>query len=132
MTSGRVASRYRSANGSDNTHWRTGCCGRTSSTSSAAVSAIRRAPQLGQKPRRLQLNATSFSAWQASHLTRRKPCSSKPQRNEKALGSIEVGKLADLVVLDNDLFEVDPYEIWKGQPSAVMMAGEVVQGSLPE
>ena len=53
-------------------------------------------------------------------------------RNEKALGSIEVGKLADLVVLDNDLFEVDPYEIWKSQPSAVMMAGEVVQGSLPE
>jgi hypothetical protein len=28
----------------------------------AAVSAIRRPPQLGQKPRRLQLNATSFSA----------------------------------------------------------------------
>jgi hypothetical protein len=27
-TSGRVASRYRSANGSDRTHWRTGCCGR--------------------------------------------------------------------------------------------------------
>lgn len=30
--------------------------------SNAAVSTIRRAPQLGQKPRRLQLNATSFSA----------------------------------------------------------------------
>jgi hypothetical protein len=29
-------------------------------------SAMRRAPQLGQKPRRLQLNATSFSAWQLS------------------------------------------------------------------
>jgi hypothetical protein len=27
---------------------------------------IRRAPQEGQKPRRLQLNATSFSAWQSS------------------------------------------------------------------
>jgi hypothetical protein len=32
-------------------------------------SAIRRAPQLGQKPRRLQLNATSFSASHDSHLT---------------------------------------------------------------
>jgi hypothetical protein len=34
----------------------------TSSASSAAPSAICRAPQEGQKPRRLQLNATSFSA----------------------------------------------------------------------
>ena len=34
-----------------NTHWRTGCSGKTSSTSSAALSAMRRAPQLGQKPR---------------------------------------------------------------------------------
>lgn len=36
-----------------------GCSGSTSSTSKAALSAIRRAPQLGQKPRRLQLKATS-------------------------------------------------------------------------
>ena len=52
--------------------------GKMLSTSSAAVSTIRRAPQLGQNPRRLHENATSFSAWQASHLTRRKPCSSRP------------------------------------------------------
>ena len=32
-------------------------CGRMSSTSSAALSAMRRAPQLGQKPRPLQLKA---------------------------------------------------------------------------
>jgi hypothetical protein len=31
-----------------------------SSNNRAALSAILRAPQLGQKPRRLQLNATSF------------------------------------------------------------------------
>src|SRR5690606_6147441 len=47
-TSGRVASRYRSANGSDSTHWRIGWRGRTSSTTGAAVSAMRRPPQLGQ------------------------------------------------------------------------------------
>jgi hypothetical protein len=55
--SASVASRNRSANGSDSTHWRSGFCGSTSSARSAAVSVIRRAPQLGQKPRRLQLNA---------------------------------------------------------------------------
>lgn len=35
-------------------------------------------PQLGQKPRRLQLNATRCSAWQLSQRTRRKPCSRRP------------------------------------------------------
>lgn len=53
-------------------------------------------------------------------------------RRENELGSIEVGKLADLVVLDNNLFEVDRHEIWKVKPSAVMMEGEVIQGSLPD
>jgi hypothetical protein len=60
--SGSVASKNRSANGSESTHWRIGFSGNTSSTSSAAPSVIRRAPQEVQKPRRLQLNATSFSA----------------------------------------------------------------------
>jgi hypothetical protein len=59
---GSVANKNRNANGSDSTHWRRGLCGNTSSARSAALSVIRRAPQLGQKPRRLQLNATSFSA----------------------------------------------------------------------
>jgi len=53
-------------------------------------------------------------------------------RMEDAIGSIEVGKLADLVVLEKNLFEVDRYEIWKVKPSTVMMEGEVIQGSLPE
>ena len=39
------------------THWRNGTSGNTSSASRAAVSAMRRAPQLGQNPRRLQLKA---------------------------------------------------------------------------
>ena len=53
-------------------------------------------------------------------------------RREKDLGSIEVGKLADLVVLDTNLYEVDQHEIWKTKPSAVVMEGVVVQGALPE
>jgi len=47
------------------------------------------------------------------------------------IGSIEVGKLADLVVLDEDLFEMDRYEIMNVEPSAVVMAGQVIHGSLP-
>ena len=57
---------------------RTGSSGSTLSVSSAALSVMRRAPQLGQKPRRLQLKATSRSAWQVVQRTRRKPCSSRP------------------------------------------------------
>ncbi|MGY8795757.1 MAG: amidohydrolase family protein [Woeseiales bacterium] len=53
-------------------------------------------------------------------------------RRENELGSIEVGKLADLLVLDNNTFELDQHEICKVQPSAVMMEGEVIQGSLLE
>ena len=40
---------------------RMGTSGKMSSTSNAALSAIRRALQLGQNPRRLQLDATSRS-----------------------------------------------------------------------
>ncbi|MCP4461116.1 MAG: amidohydrolase [Cytophagales bacterium] len=50
-------------------------------------------------------------------------------RKEKNLGTIEVGKLADLVVLDKNLFEVDKYEIMNVAPSAVMMEGRIIHGS---
>jgi hypothetical protein len=46
------------------------------------------------------------------------------------LGSIEVGKRADLVVLDRNLFEVDRYDIHNTRPTAVMMDGVLVHGSL--
>jgi len=39
---------------------------------------MRRAPQLGQNPRRLQLKATRCSAWQVSQRARRNPCSRRP------------------------------------------------------
>ena len=53
-------------------------------------------------------------------------------RQEDRLGSIEAGKLADFVILDENLFEVDPYEISKIKPSAVVMEGKVIQGAFPE
>ena len=53
-------------------------------------------------------------------------------RMEDQIGSIETGKLADLVVLNDNVFEIDRYEIWKVRPAAVMMEGEVIQGALPE
>ena len=59
--------------GSDSTHWRTGTRGMTWSTRCAAVCAMRRAPHDGQKPRRLQLNATSLSWPQSPQRSLRKP-----------------------------------------------------------
>ena len=53
-----------------------------------------------------------------------------PFRMEDSIGSIEAGKLADLVVLDDNLFEMDPEAIHKIKPAAVMMEGKVIHGTL--
>ena len=53
-------------------------------------------------------------------------------RMENEIGSIEKGKIADLVVLSDNLFEIDRDRIWKVKPAVVLMEGEVIQGSLPE
>ena len=45
---------------------------------------------------------------------------------EDEIGSIEVGKKADLVVLDQDIFSVDPYSIHKTSVVMTIMDGEVV------
>ncbi len=47
------------------------------------------------------------------------------------LGSIAVGKRADLVVLNQDLFSVDRYAIHKTKPAAVIRNGKLVSGELP-
>ncbi len=52
-------------------------------------------------------------------------------RMNEDIGSIEVGKLADLIVLDRNLFEIDRYEIAEATPEAVLMDGEVIHGRLP-
>jgi hypothetical protein len=61
MNSGRAARQSRIGIGKLRTHCRVGFIGRTESTRWAAVSAILRPPQLGQKPRRLQEKATKCS-----------------------------------------------------------------------
>ncbi len=53
------------------------------------------------------------------------------QLGRSDIGSISVGKRADLVVLNQNLFSVDAYEIHKTQPIAVIMDGQIVEGSLP-
>jgi predicted amidohydrolase YtcJ len=45
---------------------------------------------------------------------------------EQALGSLEVGKLADLVVLDRDYLTVPPAEIRRIRPTMTMVGGRVV------
>lgn len=45
---------------------------------------------------------------------------------EDQIGSIEVGKKADLVVLDRDIFAVDPYSIHETEVVLTMMDGDIV------
>ncbi len=45
---------------------------------------------------------------------------------EDEIGSLEVGKKADLVVLDRNLFETDTYEIHETGVLMTLMDGEVV------
>lgn len=50
---------------------------------------------------------------------------------ENEIGSIEVGKKADLVVLDKNIFEVDAYDIHKTEVVLTMMDGQVVYSRDP-
>jgi predicted amidohydrolase YtcJ len=52
-------------------------------------------------------------------------------RKDGELGSIEVGKSADLVVLNKNLFEVGPYDIHTVAPVAVLIEGQLAFGKLP-
>ena len=45
-------------------------------------------------------------------------------------GSIDVGKQADLVIPNQNLFEVSRYDVHKTKPVAVIMDGELVHGEL--
>lgn len=58
--------------GKFSTLWSMSCSGKTSATNKAMLSEMRCAPHLGQKPRRLQQNATRHFAWQLSYYTLRR------------------------------------------------------------
>ena len=45
---------------------------------------------------------------------------------EDEIGSLEVGKQADLVVLDRNLFDVDPYEIHETRVVMTVLGGQIV------
>ncbi len=51
-------------------------------------------------------------------------------RMEDRIGSIEAGKAADFVVLRQNLFDVDPYTLHTVKTDAVIMEGEIIQGTL--
>ena len=51
-------------------------------------------------------------------------------RQEQETGSIEAGKYADLIVLDHNLFEVEPSELSETQVLMTMIEGQVVHGDL--
>lgn len=46
-------------------------------------------------------------------------------RLEDKVGSLEVGKLADLIVLDRNILEIDPHDIHKAKVELTMMNGKV-------
>jgi hypothetical protein len=51
--------------------------------------------------------------------------------SEKDLGSLEVGKLADMVLLDKDVMTVDPREILSTRPLITIIGGEIVYQRTP-
>lgn len=50
-------------------------------------------------------------------------------RLDDKVGSLEVGKLADLIVLDKNILEVDPHEIHSAKVTLTMMNGQIKQES---
>lgn len=52
-------------------------------------------------------------------------------RREQDTGSIEVGKLADLVLLDQNLFEIEPEDISETKALVTMFEGRIVHGEFP-
>ena len=50
---------------------------------------------------------------------------------EAEIGSLEVGKKADIVVLNKNLFEIDSYETHTVKPQLTLMNGKVVYNAQP-
>ena len=47
-------------------------------------------------------------------------------RMDDRVGSLEAGKLADLIVLDRNIFDIDPHDIHRAQVQLTMMNGRVM------
>jgi predicted amidohydrolase YtcJ len=47
-------------------------------------------------------------------------------RREKTEGSIEPGKLADMIIVSQDIFEIDPHKIAKTKVLETIVGGRVV------
>ena len=50
-------------------------------------------------------------------------------RREETEGSLEAGKLADLIILSEDLFKMKPVDISKEEVLATLVGGKVVYES---
>jgi predicted amidohydrolase YtcJ len=50
---------------------------------------------------------------------------------DSVTGTIEVGKYADLVVLDHDLYAIAPQQLSEVKVTATLLEGDVVYGTLP-
>jgi predicted amidohydrolase YtcJ len=46
-------------------------------------------------------------------------------RLDDTVGSVEVGKLADLIVLDKNILEIDPHDIHTARVTLTMMNGRI-------
>ena len=51
--------------------------------------------------------------------------------DEESKGSIEIGKLADLVVLDKDITSIDPKEILKTSVILTIVGGKILYRKTP-
>jgi predicted amidohydrolase YtcJ len=51
-------------------------------------------------------------------------------RMEDEIGSIELGKAADFVVLEEDMMDVEPYMLHMVKQDAVVLQGQLVQGDI--
>lgn len=93
------------------------------------ATAITRLSQFGE-------TAVEFTPWEridmASAIAAYTINAAFVNKQEDDTGSIETGKLADLIVLDRNLFEIDPAAISETKVLLTLFGGEPVYGSLDQ
>ena len=77
-----------------------------------------------QEPRRLGSREQKITVAEAVHAYT--IGSAYAEREEKIKGSIAPGKLADLVVLTEDIFHIDPIEIWNTRVDTTIFDGQII------